>query len=159
MVVLVQLSPTLPLLVPILVLISYHSFLSSFFCNFTFFIPIFLELFLIFSTFFFTAPNNSIEVFNGFNPCSAILFSNFFSLFFQIQFIVIFFLLFKRKKIKMAAIGLIITSMAPIMLIFMRILALLAVILSSKMPLSTSILALLIQLKQFIINVNNNKNE
>ena len=83
------LEPILPLA---LFLISYHSFLSSFFCNFTFFIPIFLELFLIFSTFFFTAPNNSIEVFNGFNPCSAILFSNFFSLFFQIQFIVIFFL-------------------------------------------------------------------
>ena len=63
--------------------------LSSFFSNFTFFIPIFLDFFLIFSTFFFKGPINSIEVFTGFNPCYSILFINFFSLFLQIQFIIL----------------------------------------------------------------------
>ena len=63
--------------------------LSSFFSNFTFLIPIFLDFFLIFSIFFFKGPINSIEVFTGFNPCYSILFINFFSLFFQIQFIIL----------------------------------------------------------------------
>ena len=63
--------------------------LSSFFYHFTFFIPIFLDFFLIFSIFFFKGPINSIEVFIGFNPCYSILFINFFSLFFQIQFIIL----------------------------------------------------------------------
>ena len=62
--------------------------LSSFFYHFTFFIPIFLDFFLIFSIFFFKGPINSIEVFIGFNPCYSILFNHFFSLFFQIQFII-----------------------------------------------------------------------
>ena len=76
-------------------LLSRYSLLkSSFFCNFTFFIPIFLDFFLIFSTFFFIGPINIIEVFTGINPCYAISFSNFFSLFFQLQFIIIFILLF-----------------------------------------------------------------
>ena len=65
-------------------LISY-----SFFSNFTFFIPIYLDFFLIFSIFFFKGPINSIEVFTGFNLCYSILFYNFFSLFFQIQFIIL----------------------------------------------------------------------
>jgi len=65
--------------------------LSSFFYHFTFFIPIFLDFFLIFSIFFFKGPINSIEVFIGFNPCYSILFINFFSLFFQIQFIILLF--------------------------------------------------------------------
>jgi len=51
--------------------------LSSFFSNFTFFIPIFLDFFLIFSIFFFKGPINSIEVFTGFNSCYSILFINF----------------------------------------------------------------------------------
>ena len=63
--------------------------LSSFFSNYTFFIPIFIDFFLILSTFFFKGPINSIEVFTGFNFCYSILFINFFSLFFQIQFIII----------------------------------------------------------------------
>ena len=63
--------------------------LSSFFSNFTFFIPFFLDFFVIFSIFFFKGPINSIEVFIGFNPCYSILFINFFSLFFQIQFIIL----------------------------------------------------------------------
>ncbi len=62
-------------------LISY-----CFFSNFSFFIPIYLDFIVIFSIFFFKGPINSIEVFNGFNLCSLILFINFFSLFFQIQF-------------------------------------------------------------------------
>ena len=68
--------------------------LSSFFYHFTFFIPIFLDFFLIFSIFFFKGPINSIEVFIGFNPCYSILFINFFSLFFQIQFIILLFFSF-----------------------------------------------------------------
>ena len=68
-------------------------FLSSFFCNFTFFSPIFLEFFLIFSTFFSSSTINSIEVFTGFNPCYPILFSNFFSTFCQIQFMIFLFIL------------------------------------------------------------------
>ena len=63
--------------------------LSSFFSNSTFFIPIFLDFFIIFSIFFFKGPINSIEVFNSFNFCYSILFINFFSLFFQIQFIIL----------------------------------------------------------------------
>ncbi len=68
-------------------LISY-----SFFSNFTFFIPIYLDFILIFSIFFFKGPINSIEVFTGFNICYSILFINFFSLFFQIQLIILFLL-------------------------------------------------------------------
>ncbi len=64
-------------------LISY-----SFFSNFTFFIPIYLDFIVFFSIFFFKGPINSYEVFTGFNLCSSILFINFFSLFFQIQFII-----------------------------------------------------------------------
>ncbi len=63
--------------------------LSSFFSNSTFFIPIFLDFFIIFPIFFFKGPINSIEVFNSFNSCYSILFINFFSLFFQIQFIIL----------------------------------------------------------------------
>merc|ERR1712212_620781 len=63
--------------------------LSSYFSNFTFFIPFFLDFFVIFSIFFFKGPINSIEVFIGFNFCYSILFINFFSLFFQIQFIIL----------------------------------------------------------------------
>ncbi len=65
-------------------LISY-----SFFSYFTFLIPIYLDFFLIFSILFFKGPINSIEVFTGFNLCYSILFINFFSLFFQIQFIIL----------------------------------------------------------------------
>ena len=64
--------------------------LSSFFYHFTFFIPIFLDFFLIFSIFFFKGPINSIELFIGINPCYSILFINFFSLFFYIFFIILF---------------------------------------------------------------------
>ena len=64
--------------------------LSSFFCNFTFFIPIYIDFFLIFSVFFFKGPINSIELFIGINPCYSILFINFFSLFFYIFFIILF---------------------------------------------------------------------
>ena len=63
--------------------------LSSFFSNSTFFIPIFLDFFIILSIFFFKGPINSIEVFTSFNSCYSILFINFFSLFFQIQFIIL----------------------------------------------------------------------
>ncbi len=70
-------------------LISY-----SFFSNFTFFIPIYLDLFIIFTIFFFKGPINSIEVFTGFNLCYSILLFNFFSLFWQIQFIILIFLSF-----------------------------------------------------------------
>ena len=68
---------------------AFSLFYYSFFNHFTFFIPIFLDFFLIFSIFFFKGPINSIEVFIGFNPCYSILFINFFSLFFQIQFIIL----------------------------------------------------------------------
>ena len=61
----------------------------SFFSNFTFFIPIFLDFFLIFSIFFFKYIINSIEVFTGFNPCYSIFFYNFFSLFFYVQLIIL----------------------------------------------------------------------
>jgi hypothetical protein len=59
---------------------------SSLFTNYTFFIPIFLDFFLIFSTFFFIGPINSIEVFTGFNSSYSILFTNIFSMFFQIDY-------------------------------------------------------------------------
>ena len=75
-------------------LISY-----SFFSNFSFFIPIYLDFILIFSIFFFKGPINSIEVFNGFNLCSSILFINFFSLFFQIQFIIFYILFYLIARI------------------------------------------------------------
>ena len=71
----------------------------SFFSNFTFFIPLFLDFFLIFSIFFFKYLINSIEVFTGFNPCYSILFINFFSLFFQIQFIILLLLILLNKVI------------------------------------------------------------
>ena len=61
--------------------------LYSFFSNFTFFIPIYLDFFNIFSIFFFKGPINFIEVFTGFNLCTSMLFINFFSLIFQIQLI------------------------------------------------------------------------
>ena len=61
--------------------------LSSSFCNFTFFIPIFLDFFVIFSIFFFKCPINISEIFICFNSCYSILFIHLFSLFFQIQFI------------------------------------------------------------------------
>ena len=76
--------------------------LSSFFYHFTFFIPIFLDFFLIFSIFFFKGPINSIEVFIGFNPCYSILFINFFSLFFQIQFIILILLINKNNVSKLS---------------------------------------------------------
>ena len=76
--------------------------LSSFFCNFTFFIPIYIDFFLIFSVFFFKGPINSIEVFIGFNPCYSILFINFFSLFFQIQFIILILLINKNNVSKLS---------------------------------------------------------
>ena len=63
--------------------------LSSFFYHFTFFIPIFLDFFLIFSIFFFKYIINSIEVFTSFNPCYSIFFYNFFSLFFYVQLIIL----------------------------------------------------------------------
>ena len=63
--------------------------LSSFFSNSTFFIPIFLDFFIIFLIFFFKGPINSIEVFTSFNSCYSILFINFLVLFFQIQFIIL----------------------------------------------------------------------
>lgn len=81
---------TIPLIDFYWLLITYYSLF--FFSNFTFFIPIFLDFFLIFSTFFFKGPINSIEVFIGFNPCYPILFINFFSLFFQIQLIIFSFI-------------------------------------------------------------------
>ena len=61
----------------------------SFFSNFTFFNPIFLDFYLIFSIFFFKYIINSIEVFTGFNPCYSIFFYNFFSLFFYVQLIIL----------------------------------------------------------------------
>ena len=76
--------------------------LYSFFYHFTFFIPIFLDFFLIFSIFFFKGPINSIEVFIGFNPCYSILFINFFSLFFQIQFIILILLINKNNVSKLS---------------------------------------------------------
>jgi hypothetical protein len=82
------------------IIVSIYSFIYlfnlisyTFFSNFTFFIPIFLDFFLIFSIFFFKGTINCIEVFTGFNPCYSILFYNFFSLFFQFQIIIIFLLL------------------------------------------------------------------
>ena len=78
---------------PLYSLIHLFNLISiSFFSNFTFFIPIFLDFFLIFSIFFFKYIINSIEVFTGFNPCISIFFYNFFSLFFYIQFIILFFI-------------------------------------------------------------------
>ena len=67
----------------------YYIILSSFFSNYSFFIPIFLDYFIILSIFFFKGPINSIEVFTSFNFCYSMLFINFFSLFFQIQFIIL----------------------------------------------------------------------
>jgi len=74
--------------ISLLVLILY-----SFFSNFTFFIPIYLDFFNIFSIFFFKGPINVIEVFTGFNLCTSMLFINFFSLIFQIQLISLLFIL------------------------------------------------------------------
>ena len=84
-------------------IISYHYSLIhlfnlipvGFFSNFTFFIPIFLDFFLIFSIFFFKYIINSIEVFTGFIPCISIFFYNFFSLFFYIQFIIFYTIIIK----------------------------------------------------------------
>jgi len=59
--------------------------LYSYFSNFTFFIPILSDFFLIFPIFFFKGLINGIEVITGFNPCYSILFINFYGLFFQIQ--------------------------------------------------------------------------
>ena len=88
---------------PIILAIHLSSLiLSSFFYHFTFFIPIFLDFFLIFSIFFFKGPINSIEVFIGFNPCYSILFINFFSLFFQIQFIILILLINKNNVSKLS---------------------------------------------------------
>ena len=67
----------------------YCLILSCFFSNSTFFIPIFLDFFMFFSIFFFKGPIHSIEVFTSFNSCYSILFINFFSLFFQIQIIIL----------------------------------------------------------------------
>ena len=81
------------------IIVSIYSFIYlfnlisyTFFSNFTFFIPIFLDFFLIFSIFFFKGTINCIEVFTGFNPCYSILFYNFFSLFFQFQIIILYFI-------------------------------------------------------------------
>ena len=75
---------------PLYSLIHLFNLISiSFFSNFTFFIPIFLDFFLIFSIFFFKYIINSIEVFTSFNPCYSIFYYNFFSLFFYIQLIIL----------------------------------------------------------------------
>ena len=82
---------SIPEIIYFLIIIHLSSLiLSSFFYHFTFFIPIFLDFFLIFSIFFFKGPINSIELFIGINPCYSILFINFFSLFFYIFFIILF---------------------------------------------------------------------
>ncbi len=70
-------------------ILNYNLISYSFFSNFSFFIPIFLDFFLILSIFFFKYIINSIEVFTGFNPCYGIFFFNLLSLFFYIQFTVI----------------------------------------------------------------------
>ena len=77
------------LLVILCYLLIIRSFLYSFFSNYTFIIPIYIDFFLIFNTFFFKGPINSIEVFIGLNSCYSILYLSFFTLFFQITFIIL----------------------------------------------------------------------
>jgi len=80
--------------------ISYYWFLRywlficlySFFSNFTFFIPIFLDFFIIFSIFFFKGPINSIELFLSYNFCFSFLFIHFNQLLFNIQLLVFIFI-------------------------------------------------------------------
>ena len=74
------------------------SFLYGFFCNITFFIPLFIDFFLIFSSFFFKAAINSIEVFTSYNLCYSILFIHFSSILISILFIIL--LLIDLRKVK-----------------------------------------------------------
>ena len=73
---------------------TYYFILYSYFYNFTFFIPIFSDSFLIFSIFFFKGFINGIEVIISFNLCYSMWLLNFFSLFFHIQLCVLFYIIY-----------------------------------------------------------------
>ena len=64
--------------------IRYFSLFSPLFSNYTFFIPIFNDLFLFFSLYFFKGPINIVECFGSINYSAFTL-----SLFFQVQFILL----------------------------------------------------------------------
>lgn len=64
--------------------------LFSFNSNCIFSGPIFVDFFVIFSTFFFKGIVNITELFTGLNLCYGILFNHFLSNFSQIQFIIFF---------------------------------------------------------------------
>jgi len=53
--------------------------------NFTFFIPIFSDYFLIYSLFFFKGAINSSELFISINQCYSILLTQFITMFFSLQ--------------------------------------------------------------------------